>query len=223
MAPHQPLVDRLYEEMKGAHQGGRILASRRRTATGCTGPRTRPAASIANGGASPSRGGDRRAAARRARAGRGQGIFPARRVRDHQRRHACSPMRSTTAARSGSRSGSRTSTTGEHLPEVDPGHAVRHRLDRRRQRRSSTASPTSSGAPTMRGFHRLGTPVADDVELYHEADEGFASRSRRPATAQWIVIAHRRPCHQRGPICCPPNDPLAEPILVAPRQTGPRI
>jgi oligopeptidase B len=81
--------------------------------------------------------------------------------------------------------------TGEHLPEVIPGML-------------SDIVWTSDDAGFLYGlaneqwrtdnarFHRLGTPVSDDVELFHEEDEGY-----RVAVAE-TSDRHRRPCHQRG-------------------------
>ena len=68
-------------------------------------------------------------------------------------------------------------------------------------------------------LHRLGTPVGDDVELYKEADEGFRVAVAETSARNWIVIATGD--HVTSEIrLVPATDPLAEPILVAPRLTG---
>ncbi|MDP1028012.1 S9 family peptidase [Sphingomonas sp. KR1UV-12] len=68
-------------------------------------------------------------------------------------------------------------------------------------------------------LHRLGTPVADDVELYREADEGFRVSVGETSARNWIVIATGD--HNTSEIrLVPANDPTATPILVAPRKEG---
>jgi oligopeptidase B len=68
-------------------------------------------------------------------------------------------------------------------------------------------------------LHRLSTPVAEDVELYREADEGFQvglglTQSRR-------LIAISTGDHVTSEVrLLPFEEPLAEPIMVAPRQPG---
>jgi oligopeptidase B len=68
-------------------------------------------------------------------------------------------------------------------------------------------------------FHRLGTPVAQDVELYREADEGYRVAVAETSDRQWLVIGTGD--HVTSEVrLLPANDPLATPILVAPRQPG---
>ncbi|RSU46610.1 S9 family peptidase [Sphingomonas sp. S-NIH.Pt15_0812] len=68
-------------------------------------------------------------------------------------------------------------------------------------------------------FHRLGTPVAQDVELYREADEGYRVAVAETSDRQWLVIGTGD--HVTSEVrLLPANDPLAAPILVAPRQPG---
>ena len=108
--------------------------------------------------------------------------------------------------------------TGEHLPEIIPGML-------------SDIVWTSDDAGFLYGlaneqwrtdnarFHRLGTPVEDDVELFHEADEGFRVAVAETSARNWIVIATGD--HVTSEVyLLPANDPLAEPLLVAPRLTG---
>ncbi|MDB5695377.1 MAG: peptidase, partial [Sphingomonas bacterium] len=109
-------------------------------------------------------------------------------------------------------------STGEHLSEVIPGML-------------SDIVWTSDDAGFLYGlandqwrtdnarFHRLGTPVADDVVLFHEADEGFRVGVAETSARNWIVIATGD--HVTSEVyLLPANDPLATPICVAPRLTG---
>jgi oligopeptidase B len=108
--------------------------------------------------------------------------------------------------------------TGEHLPEVIPGML-------------SEIVWTSDDSAFLYGLandqwrtdnarlHRLGTPVADDILLYHEADEGFRVAVAETSARNWIVIATGD--HVTSEVrLVPANDPTATPILVAPRQMG---
>lgn len=68
-------------------------------------------------------------------------------------------------------------------------------------------------------LHRLGTDPADDVELYREADEGYRVGVSETSDRRWLVIATGD--HVTSEVrLLPASDPLAEPILVAPRLTG---
>lgn len=68
-------------------------------------------------------------------------------------------------------------------------------------------------------LHWLGQPVADDIELYHEDDEGFRVGSSLSANEQWLIVATSD--HETSEVrLIPASDPLAAPILVRPRQTG---
>jgi oligopeptidase B len=68
-------------------------------------------------------------------------------------------------------------------------------------------------------LHWLGTPLSDDVELYHEDDEGFRVGSSLSANEQWLVIGASD--HETSEIrLVPTADPLAEPLLVRPREKG---
>ncbi|MFN3433413.1 MAG: S9 family peptidase, partial [Sphingomonas sp.] len=108
--------------------------------------------------------------------------------------------------------------TGEHWPEVIPGML-------------SDIVWTSDDAGFLYGlaneqwrtdnarFHRLGTPASEDVELYHEDDEGYRVAVAETSDRQWIVIGTGD--HVTSEVrLLPANDPLATPILVAPRQPG---
>ncbi|KQN93640.1 peptidase S9 [Sphingomonas sp. Leaf231] len=68
-------------------------------------------------------------------------------------------------------------------------------------------------------FHRLGTDPADDVELFHEDDEGYRVAVGETSDRRWIVIGTGD--HVTSEIrLLPAADPFAEPILIAPRQAG---
>ncbi|PLK27330.1 S9 family peptidase [Novosphingobium sp. TH158] len=68
-------------------------------------------------------------------------------------------------------------------------------------------------------LHWLGQPLESDVELYHEDDEGFRVGSSLSANEQWLIISASD--HETSEVhLIPAADPLAEPILVKPRQKG---
>ena len=68
-------------------------------------------------------------------------------------------------------------------------------------------------------LHWLGKPLSDDVELYHEDDEGFRVGASLSANEQWLVIGTGD--HETSEVrLVPAHDPLATPILVRARQTG---
>ena len=68
-------------------------------------------------------------------------------------------------------------------------------------------------------FHRLGTDPAQDVEIYHEADEGYRVAVGETSDRRWIVIATGD--HVTSEVrLLPAADPFAAPILVAPRLPG---
>jgi len=108
--------------------------------------------------------------------------------------------------------------TGEQLPEVIPGML-------------SDIVWTSDDAGFLYGlaneqwrtdnarFHRLGTDVADDVELFKEADEGYRVAVGETSSRKWIVIGTGD--HVTSEVrLLPADNPFAEPILVAPRKPG---
>jgi oligopeptidase B len=108
--------------------------------------------------------------------------------------------------------------TGEHLPEVIPGML-------------SEIVWTADDSAFLYGLanaqwrtdnarlHRLGTPVEDDIELYHEHDEGYRVGISETQSRKWIIIATGD--HVTSEVrLVPADDPTAEPILVAPRKPG---
>ena len=68
-------------------------------------------------------------------------------------------------------------------------------------------------------LHWLGTTLQDDAELYHEADEGFRVGASLSANEQWLIIGTSD--HETSEVrVVPAADPLADPVLIWPRQTG---
>lgn len=68
-------------------------------------------------------------------------------------------------------------------------------------------------------LHWLGTEVSEDVELYHEDDEGFRVGAGLSANEKWLIVSTSD--HETSEVrLIPASDPLAEPLLVKPRQKG---
>ncbi|MFA7588069.1 MAG: S9 family peptidase [Novosphingobium sp.] len=68
-------------------------------------------------------------------------------------------------------------------------------------------------------LHWLGTPIDQDVELYHEDDEGFRVGSSLSANEKWLIIATSD--HETSEVrLIPAADPLSPPILVRAREKG---
>ncbi len=68
-------------------------------------------------------------------------------------------------------------------------------------------------------LHLLGKPLSEDVELYHEDDEGFRVGSSLSANEKWLIIGASD--HETSEVrLIPAADPLAPPILVKPREKG---
>lgn len=68
-------------------------------------------------------------------------------------------------------------------------------------------------------LHVLGSDIADDVELYHEDDEGFRVGIGLTHSEKYIVISTGD--HETSEVRLLPTDnPLADPILVTARKTG---
>jgi oligopeptidase B len=68
-------------------------------------------------------------------------------------------------------------------------------------------------------LHKLGTPTSEDVELYHEDDEGFRVGSSLSANEKWLIIGTSD--HETSEVrLVAAADPLGEQILVKPRQKG---
>ncbi|RHW18704.1 S9 family peptidase [Sphingomonas gilva] len=68
-------------------------------------------------------------------------------------------------------------------------------------------------------LHRLGTDAKADVELYREADEGFQTGVGLTQSRKYIVIATGD--NETSEVrLAPTDDPTADPILVRPRKKG---
>lgn len=68
-------------------------------------------------------------------------------------------------------------------------------------------------------WHRLGEPVEQDVELYHEHDEGYRVGVGETQSRKWLVISTGD--HVTSEVrLLPADNPAAEPILVAARKSG---
>ncbi|GGD85405.1 peptidase S9 [Tsuneonella deserti] len=68
-------------------------------------------------------------------------------------------------------------------------------------------------------LHWLGRPLSEDVELYHEDDEGFRVGAGLSANDNWLVISTSD--HETSEVrLVPVADPLEEPVLVKARQKG---
>ncbi|PVX29666.1 S9 family peptidase [Sphingomonas pokkalii] len=68
-------------------------------------------------------------------------------------------------------------------------------------------------------LHRLGTDPAEDVVVYHEEELGFSVGVETSSDRKWILLTTSD--HETSEIrLLPAHDPLAEAILVAPRKTG---
>ena len=68
-------------------------------------------------------------------------------------------------------------------------------------------------------LHRLGDDPKDDVELFHESDEGFRVSVGETSSRRFLVIASGD--HETSEVrLIPADDVTAEPILVRPRETG---
>ncbi|VXC97421.1 S9 family peptidase [Sphingomonas sp. 8AM] len=68
-------------------------------------------------------------------------------------------------------------------------------------------------------FHRLGTSSADDVTLYYEDDPVFSVGVSQTSDRKWIALVASS--HDTSEIrLYPADNPFAEPILIAPRQPG---
>lgn len=108
--------------------------------------------------------------------------------------------------------------TGEHLPDEIPGML-------------SDIVWTADDAGFLYGlandqwrtdnarYHRLGSDPAEDVELYHEEDEGYRVGVGETQSRKWIVISTGD--HVTSEVrLLPADNVFADPILVAPRQEG---
>jgi oligopeptidase B len=68
-------------------------------------------------------------------------------------------------------------------------------------------------------LHRIGTPVADDVTIYHEDDIGFQCGAGMTHDRKWIAVATGDNTTSEVRLL-PATNPLAEPILIRARRAG---
>ncbi len=68
-------------------------------------------------------------------------------------------------------------------------------------------------------LHRIGTPLADDVTIYHEADIGFQCGVGMTHDRRWIAVATGDNTTSEVRLL-PATDPLATPLLVRARMPG---
>ncbi len=68
-------------------------------------------------------------------------------------------------------------------------------------------------------LHWLGQPLASDVELYHEDDDGFRVGASLSANEEWLIIGTSD--HETSEVrLVPVKAPLSPPLLVKARQAG---
>ena len=68
-------------------------------------------------------------------------------------------------------------------------------------------------------LHWLGRPLEEDVELYHEDDEGFRVGASLSANEEWLIVSSGD--HETSEVrLIPAADPLAQPALVRAREKG---
>jgi oligopeptidase B len=68
-------------------------------------------------------------------------------------------------------------------------------------------------------LHWVGKPLSEDVELYHEDDEGFRVGAGLSANENWLVLSTSD--HETSEVrLIPAADPLATPVLVKAREKG---
>ena len=106
--------------------------------------------------------------------------------------------------------------TGEHLPEVIPG-MLSEIVWAADDSGFLYGLANDQWRTDNARFHRLGTPIGDDVELFKEADEGFRVGVSETSDRRWIVIASGD--HVTSEVwLVPATDPLAAPVCVSPRK-----
>ena len=79
--------------------------------------------------------------------------------------------------------------------------------------------PDATERPYRVMRHRMGTPQADDVEVYTDDDERFFVGVGTTLSEGWIVISSQSKITAESWLL-PADDPTAEPVLVRARETG---
>jgi oligopeptidase B len=108
--------------------------------------------------------------------------------------------------------------TGEHLPDEIPGT-----LSALVWVAGDTGLVYSLANEQWRTdnarLHWLGKPLAQDVELYHEDDEGFRVSASLSANEKWVIVSAGD--HETSEVrLIPAANPLAAPLLVRAREKG---
>jgi len=68
-------------------------------------------------------------------------------------------------------------------------------------------------------LHWLGQPITEDIELFHEDDEGFRVGASLSANEEWLILSTGD--HETSELrLVPAADPLAAPVLVRARAAG---
>ncbi len=109
-------------------------------------------------------------------------------------------------------------TTGAHLPDVIPG-MLSEIVWTADDKGFLYGLANDQWRTDNARLHWLGTPIADDIELFKEADEGFRVGVSETSDRKWIVLSSGD--HVTSEIyLLPATDPLATPLLVSARQVG---
>ena len=108
--------------------------------------------------------------------------------------------------------------TGEHLPDTIPG-SLSALLWVAEDRGVIYSLANEQWRTDNARLHWLGQPLEQDVELYHEDDEGFRVGATLSANEKWIIISTGD--HETSEVrLVPAADPLAEPLMVRKREKG---
>jgi oligopeptidase B len=108
--------------------------------------------------------------------------------------------------------------TGEMLPDVIPG-TLSSLVWTKDSKALVYGLANENWRTDNARLHRIGTPLDQDIELFHEDDEGFRVSVGLTSAENWIVIATGD--HVTSEVyLVPADDPTATPILVSARQPG---
>jgi oligopeptidase B len=108
--------------------------------------------------------------------------------------------------------------TGEMLPDVIPG-TLSSLVWTKDSKALVYGLANENWRTDNARLHRIGTPLDQDIELFHEDDEGFRVSVGLTSAENWIVIATGD--HVTSEVYLVPADnPTATPILVSGRQPG---
>ena len=108
--------------------------------------------------------------------------------------------------------------TGEHLPDEIPG-TLSALLWVAADKGLIYSLANEQWRTDNARLHWLGQRLEEDVELYHEDDEGFRVGASLSANEKWVILATGD--HETSEVrLLPAADPLAEPLLVRAREKG---